>query len=293
MRTPQSGILLPLPDLGRYLSFSLEPGAHPSACLCTLREVADGERTVVGFGRTLASAVGAEIPGLRSFPVFSGPSLDLPATPSALWLWLRGDDRGEILHRSRRIAHALARSFRLDDTRDSFVHDGGRDLTGYEDGTENPVGERALGVAIVNSTHDALRGSSFVAVQRWEHDFSRFDRMPPVERDLVIGRRRSDNEEVDDAPVSAHVKRTAQESFSPEAFVLRRSMPWSEGNRGGLMFVAFATSFEPFEAQMRRMVGLEDGVVDALFRFTRPQTGAYFWCPAVVEGRLDLSLLGL
>lgn len=117
--------------------------------------------------------------------------------------------------------------------------------------------------------------------------------MPPDDRDLCIGRRRRDNEEIDDAPESAHVKRTAQESFTPPAFVLRRSMPWTEGPRGGLLFVAFATSFDPFEAQLRRMVGIEDGIVDALFRFTRPQSGAYFWCPAMRAGRLDLSPLRL
>ena len=59
------------------------------------------------------------------------------------------------------------------------------------------------------------------------------------------------------------------------------------------MFVAFATSFDPFEAQLRRMLGIEDAIVDALFRFTRPQTGAYFWCPAMHAGRLDLSPLRL
>lgn len=75
--------------------------------------------------------------------------------------------------------------------------------------------------------------------------------------------------------------------------VLRRSMPWAEGQRGGLLFVAFATSFDPFEAQLRRMVGIEDGIVDALFRFTRPQSGAHFWGPAMRAGRLDLSPLRL
>jgi putative iron-dependent peroxidase len=35
------------------------------------------------------------------------------------------------------------------------------------------------------------------------------------------------------------VKRTAQECFSPEAFILRRSTQWSNGNAGGLNFVAF------------------------------------------------------
>ena len=37
-----------------------------------------------------------------------------------------------------------------------------------------------------------------------------------------------DDPEIDEAPESAHVKRTAQESFDPEAFILRASMPSSK-----------------------------------------------------------------
>ena len=112
-------------------------------------------------------------------------------------------------------------------------------------------------------------------------------------QDHMVGRRRSDNEELEDAPESAHVKRTAQESFEPEAFVLRRSMPWAAGTDCGLMFVAFGKSFDAFEAQLRRMVGLEDGVVDALFGMSKPMSSAYFWCPPIHAGRLDLRQLGL
>jgi len=70
-------------------------------------------------------------------------------------------------------------------------------------------------------------------------------------------------------------------------------MPWTEGNSGSLVFVAFGASFDAFEAQLRRMVGEEDGIVDALFSFTRPLSGAYYWCPALKDGKLDLSPLGL
>jgi putative iron-dependent peroxidase len=123
------------------------------------------------------------------------------------------------------------------------------------------------------------------------HDFQRFDAMSSKEQDNSVGRRRSDNKELTAAPRSAHVKRTAQESFSPEAFILRRSMPWSDGNAGGLNFVAFGKSFDAFEAQLKRMVGAEDGIADALFKFTRPVTGSYFWCPPVTKGRLNLRAL--
>ena len=40
----------------------------------------------------------------------------------------------------------------------------------------------------------------------------------------------------------AHAKRTAQESFDPEAFVVRRSMPWADGPRAGFRFVSFGRS---------------------------------------------------
>ncbi len=106
-----------------------------------------------------------------------------------------------------------------------------------------------------------------------------------------MGRRKSDNEELDDAPESAHVKRTAQESFAPEAFVVRRSMPWSNEQGAGLMFTAFGCTLDAFEAQLRRMSGQEDGITDALYRFSRPITGGYYWCPPVKDGHLDLSVL--
>jgi putative iron-dependent peroxidase len=59
------------------------------------------------------------------------------------------------------------------------------------------------------------------------------------------------------------------------------------------VFVAFGKSLDAFEAQMRRMAGLDDGITDALFRISRPVTGSSFWCPPVRDGRLDLRLLGL
>lgn len=113
--------------------------------------------------------------------------------------------------------------------------------------------------------------------------------MPPAEQDNIIGRRKSDNEELEHPPESAHVKRTEQESFTPEAFVLRRSMPFADTHGEGLMFVAFGHSLDAFEVQLRRMVGLEDGIADGLFLFSRAVSGGYYWCPPVSDGRLDLG----
>jgi putative iron-dependent peroxidase len=59
------------------------------------------------------------------------------------------------------------------------------------------------------------------------------------------------------------------------------------------MFVAFGKSFAAYEALLRRMTGADDGIVDALFSFTRPVSGAYFWCPPMLNGRLDLRAAGV
>jgi putative iron-dependent peroxidase len=63
--------------------------------------------------------------------------------------------------------------------------------------------------------------------------------------------------------------------------------------QAGLMFVAFGRSLYAFEAQMKRMAGMDDGVVDAMFSISKPVNGAYFWCPPMRNGQLDLRRLGL
>lgn len=296
MGTTQSGILAPVPRLARHLFFALEPGVAPADARAVLVELAcrgDGEAIVAGLGGTLIAAAGGGIDGLHGFPGHETTGIAIPATPFALWCWLRGDDRGELLHRGRDLEHALAPALRLDAVVDAFQYGPSLDLTGYEDGTENPTDAAALAAAVVTGQGPGLDGASFVAIQQWVHELDRFAAMSGTQQDMTIGRRKSDNEEIDDAPESAHVKRTAQESFTPEAFVLRRSMPWADAHSAGLVFVAFGHSLDAFEALLRRMVGAEDGIHDALFNFTRPVSGAYFWCPPMREGRLDLSALGL
>ena len=126
---------------------------------------------------------------------------------------------------------------------------------------------------------------------QWQHDLEKFDTLQGEQQDNLIGRRRSDNQELEDAPDSAHVKRTAQEIFNPEAFLVRRSMPWSIKLQAGLMFVAFGRSFDAFEAQLNRMTGADDGIEDGLFRFSQVLNSAYYWCPPVSQGKLNLAAI--
>ncbi len=288
----QAGILDPVPRSARYLSFSLAGDAEPLAALQALAKITDGKQLVAGLGLSLLKQLNAVVDGLHEYPARTGKGFDVPSTQSALWCWCRGEDPGALLHLSRQIEELLSPAFVLDSAIDAYRYLDGHDLTGYEDGTENPVGPDALAAAFVPADIAGLGNSSFVAVQQWLHDLDHFQSMSQQAQDHSIGRRLADNEEIEDAPESAHVKRTAQEDFEPEAFLLRRSMPWHDETAAGLVFVAFGKSLQAFEAQMSRMVGDDDGIVDALFGFTRPITGAYYWCPPIEGGELDLSLLG-
>ena len=253
MLTTQPGILAEGTKLARYLEFSIDSEPDIKAALQTLVSKNVTDDTVIGIGKSLVELLGKDISGLCTMPAQTGSGIDVPSTPAALWCWLRGNDRGEIFHRSRQIEDMLTPGFAISNVVDSFQYDNNRDLSGYEDGTENPEGDEAIQAAIVQNQGAGLDGSSFVAVQQWLHDFDTFDEMTTNQQDDVIGRHVSDNEEFDEAPGSAHVKRAAQESFEPEAFILRRSMPWAEGMDAGLVFVSFGHSFEAFEAILNRM----------------------------------------
>ncbi|MGV3492348.1 MAG: Dyp-type peroxidase [Ramlibacter sp.] len=297
----QPGIFDGVPAVARFVTFTLSHGVDVPAikeALTRLTPLVDGSDVVVGLGPSLVQQLGADIPNLHEFPDFTGAPVKVPATPGTLWCWLRGSDLGDLLHVTRKVQKALAPAFAVRHAVDAFRHaykEGGHghDLTGFEDGTENPTGEKAEEAAFAHGLGDGVDGSSYVAVQQWVHDLDAFEALEEHARDNCFGRRLSDNEELEDAPEAAHVKRTAQESFEPEAFVLRRSMPWMQSLQAGLMFVAFGKSHQAFEQQMRRMAGLEDGITDALFTISKPVNGAYYWCPPMREGRLDLRRLGL
>ena len=244
MNASQHGILAPIPPLSRYLEFVARPDMEVTHVLRDLRSQSIDQSIVVGLSSGLVQGMGRSIEGLRPFPSLRGPGCVVPSTQADLWCWVRGDDRGRITHAARALVRLLRPAFRCDRVVDGFKYDRGLDLTGYEDGTENPEGDDAVAAAIVLGAGQALDGSSFVAVQQWVHDLDHFEGLTQDERDNIIGRRMSDNEELDDAPDSAHVKRTAQESFDPQAFVVRRSMP-----RGGRQWRRFDV------CRLRQIVG--------------------------------------
>ncbi|MFO0553697.1 MAG: Dyp-type peroxidase [Polyangiaceae bacterium] len=292
-RRAQPAILAPVPRAGRFMTLALRRGADPERALAALASLTHLDKLVIGLGTPLFSAASQAIPGLREFPSLGGRGVSIPSTQEAVWIFVSGPDAGTVLIEARRVLAALADALELVEDVASFMFADSRDLSGYEDGTENPTGERATAAAIVSDAEDGLIGSSFVAVERWIHDLDALARLSVDQRDAIIGRRLSDNEEIEDAPPSAHVKRTAQENFDPPAFMLRRSMPWGDIREHGLYFVAYGATLDAFERALVRMTGGEDGIADGLFRFSRPVTGGYYWCPPRNGEHLDLRAVGV
>lgn len=282
-----SAILGPVPAAGRFLTLGLRPSASAASVLPKLRSLQIADGTTVGFGDPLVRLLGGTVAGLKPFLATSGPGVSVPSTQGSLWLSFGGDGAGDLLLLARRFMQTLESDFIIDEEVATFFHQGGRDLTGYEDGTENPKGDKAVTAAIARGG-SGIEGGSFVAAQRWVHALGHFESLSDIQRDHVFGRQFDGNEEIADAPPSAHVKRSAQESFDPEAFMVRRSMPFGDSYNHGLYFVAYGATLSAFERVLHRMVGLEDGITDALFSFTRPVSGGYYFCPPIIDGRLDL-----
>jgi putative iron-dependent peroxidase len=274
-----------------FLRFSLVDREALACCLSQIQRLYRADDTVIGFGQPLLAMNNTVVEGVKSAESIHGPKRTSPANQDDLWLRVSGSDPGEVMLRVQEWLDVLVPSFSMNEQVNGFCHREGRDLSGYVDGTENPEDNAE---AVVAKTGDkGIAGSTMLAVQKWQHQLKHFNSLPSKHQDDIIGRRKSDNVEFPESPPSAHVRRTAQESFTPEAFMLRRSLPWAEQQDCGLNFVCFANSFYPFEAQLKRMLGCEDGIEDGLFEFSRPLSTAYYWCPPVeADGQgLDLSVL--
>ncbi len=265
------------------LEWDLRGGA---AALWTQLPSLVAEGVVVGLGAPLLDAAGATVPGFRSFERLQHGRHAMPATPHALWTLVLGASPGEVFQRAETLKQQLAAHLRVAEARTMFSYRQGRDLTGYQDGTANPHGDEAWAAALIDG--GPFDRGSFALVQRWLHFRERFAALPQAERDLTIGRTLEGDVEMDDAPPTAHIKRTEQEDYEPPAFMLRRSMPWGDLRRHGLVFIAFASDLTKPERMLRRMVGLEDGLQDALLGHSQAETGAYYFVPPVADGRLVL-----
>lgn len=158
-----------------------------------------------------------------------------------------------------------------------------RDLSGFVDGTENPAGDAIRrDVAVIKDGVDA--GGSYVLVQRWEHNLKQLNRMSVGDQEMMIGRTKEANEEIDgdDRPVTSHLTRVDLKEDGKGLKIVRQSLPYGTASgTHGLYFCAYCARLYNIEQQLLSMFGDADGKRDAMLRFTKPVTGGYYFAPSV------------
>jgi putative iron-dependent peroxidase len=158
-----------------------------------------------------------------------------------------------------------------------------RDLSGFVDGTENPKGEenRRL-VAVINEGVDA--GGSYVLVQRWEHNLKQLNRLSVHDQEMIFGRTKQENEEIDgDArPATSHLSRVDLKEDGKGLKIVRQSLPYGTASGvHGLYFIAYCARLHNIEQQLLSMFGDTDAKRDGMLRFTKPVTGGYYFAPSL------------
>ena len=160
-----------------------------------------------------------------------------------------------------------------------------RDLIGFVDGTENPVGQEAVDATIVGDEDPAFMGGSYVLVQKYVHELDRWNKVATEEQERIIGRTKLSDIELDDEvkPTNAHNALTVIEEDGEEIDILRRNMPFGTVTDGdsGTYFIGYARSPRVLEQMLENMfVGRPAGNYDRLLDFTHPVTGTNFFAPA-------------
>ncbi len=238
---------------------------------------------VVAFGsrvwRELSNGQGAE--ELKDFPAY-GKGL-APATQHDVLihiLSLRHDVNFSV---AQAALAAFGDALEVKEETHGFRWVEDRDLSGFVDGTENPAGEeKRREVAVIQDGVDA--GGSYVMVQRWEHNLKQLNRMSVSDQEMMIGRTKADNEEIDAdvRPVTSHLSRVDLKEAGKGLKIVRQSLPYGTASgTHGLYFCTYSARLYNIEQQLLSMFGDSDGKRDAMLRFTRPVTGGYYFAPAL------------
>ncbi|WP_153912721.1 Dyp-type peroxidase [Shewanella sp. TC10] len=222
---------------------------------------------------------------LRPFPAMQEGNRDAPAIEYDLFMHIRCD-RYDILHL---VANEISQMFEglveLIEEERGFRFMDSRDLTGFVDGTENPKGRSRQEVALVADEDAAFKGGSYVHVQKYAHNLSKWNRLPQKKQEDIIGRTKQDDIEYasEDKPLTSHIKRVNLKDADGNSMeILRQSMPFGSLREQGLMFISTCSKPTHFEEMLRSMVyGDGHGNHDHLMQFTKALTGSSFFAPSL------------
>jgi putative iron-dependent peroxidase len=295
---PQN-VLSPLTRSALFLVVTIDPGGD-SRVRDVLAEVA-GLQRAVGFRAAEATlscvtAIGSDAwdrlfagprpAELHPFRELDGPVHRAVATPGDLLFHIRAQRPDLCFALASEIMDALRGAVTVQDEVHGFKYFDVRDLLGFVDGTENPVGPEARDAVLVGAEDEAFAGGSYVIVQKYLHDLEAWNAQPVEAQELVIGRTKLDNIELDDAvkPVDSHVALTTiVDPDGTERQILRDNMPFGEVGRGefGTYFIGYARTPSVTERMLERMfLGAPPARHDRILDFSTAHTGGLFFVPS-------------
>ena len=286
MTSPQTAIFALGTAAHAYLEFDLLESANGPDAVTSVARMREprtrigGVNLVAGFRPELWASVAPDAApaGVIGFnePIKGVAAHDLPATQHDIVIWLAGASYDVVFDTSRSIVAQLMGRATLANEIVGWQYHHDRDLTGFEDGSENPSVVEATSVALV-PTGLAGEGSSILLLQQWAHDAISWEALPVASQEAIIGRRKSDSEELDPKPPMSHVARTDQDRFGK---IFRRNVAYGTVSDHGTIFVGFCASQEPLRQMLESMVGDGSEPPDALTSVARAITGAYYVIPS-------------
>lgn len=206
----------------------------------------------------------------------------VPATQVDAWLWVSGADRSTVFDTTEGILQEISDTFTVKRQTDGFSYADSRDLTGFEDGTENP-GIYGLNSLIAVPSGQSGAGSTVALFQLWPHRVKEWNALSTEAQEKIMGRTKADSIELDDSvkPENSHVSRTVVDVDGEELEIYRRNTAFGSNNRHGTVFVGFSHDQWRMEEMLRRMVGADGGPRDALTFFSDAISSAWFVCPSI------------
>jgi porphyrinogen peroxidase len=295
-RTPQA-VLAPLTAAAMFLTLVVRPGAE-AAVRDVLPDVTGLVRSVgfrsadrslscvVGFGsdawdRLFAGPRPAE---LHPFRELTGPVHRAVATHGDLLVHLRASRLDLCFELATHLMNRLGDAVSVVDEVHGFRYFDQRDLLGFVDGTENPVGEEARRAVTVGAEDPAFAGGSYVIVQKYLHDVAAWNRLTVEEQERAIGRTKLSDLELADKPANSHAALTTiTDPDGTERQILRDNMPFGSVGRGefGTYFIGYSATPTVTERMLERMflgdppAATHDRVLD----FSTAVTGCLFFAP--------------
>lgn len=289
---PQPGIFAVGTRSHHHLQLDVVPGVDPQELLGALRAVREqattvaGVNLVIGFGSELCRHVApAWLPAdARPFTTLTGvDGVTIPAAQHDLWVWLHSSGPDAVFDLARHVDVSLRGMATVAAEQPSFTYQASRDLTGFEDGTENPPVDEATRLVAVPAGRPGA-GSTVVLLQRWVHDLEAFEALDDRAKDQVIGRSLASGDELDDDVRSprSHISRVVvEDADGDELEVFRRSTAFGGVIEHGLMFLAFSPDAGRLATMLDRMVGAGDGLRDHLTDISRCTASAWYVAPPV------------